>query len=241
MSRDGDERELEQVVASSLQRWLDKVRDAVMAPWRRYRLAPDPDGVYRVAPDWKSEVDTILTRIGQISMGAWSEATDVPPISRHAFIMSTLAQTENLLVAIPDEVYNLVFAELADGINAGEDLPKLAERVEAVLSWSGSPNWPGRSRLIAVTENTRAFASGTLAAGMEMSRVTGRLLRKRWSDERDAHVRPSHREANGQVRQLWEPFAVGETTLMMPADPMGPPEEVCNCRCDLIILNEEGR
>ncbi len=551
MSRDQDEGELETLAASGLKRWLGKARDAVMAPWRRYKMAPDPTGVFQVAPDWKAEVDTILTKIGQISMGAWSEATDVPPVSRHAFVVSTLAQTENLLTNIPDEVYNLVFAELTDGVNAGESLPKLAERVEAVLSWSGSPNWPGRARLIAVTEclppealvgsanitaayrrwyegdfitvitehgyefsgtpnhpvltqrgwqglgslskddrlvcyqgsvqvsavprdpdvetgpleiaklfdslyavgiqgriagrkpdfhgdgldgnidisitdgtlrfnafeslskndlkvafkgtdpsqallacesasfvgnritdgcgplgvssldasyakdpsnriastlefvsyllatrtlqieprdfpgiesiasrsrfsvpigdrcrtcgapvpdrylrsaenaidsikpdssnagdrvsassgkifldyvrdithryrathvynlstaegyflsggiytgnTTRAYGAATLAAGMEQSRVTGRLLRKRWSDERDPHVRATHRAANGQVRQLWEPFAVGETQLMFPGDPLGPPDEVCNCRCDLIIMNEEGR
>jgi len=241
MSREQDEQELESVVTGALKRWLGKARDAVLAPWRRYQLAPSADGIYQVAPDWKDEVDTILTRIGQISMGAWSEATDVPPVSRHAFVMSTLAQTENLLVAIPDEVYHLVFAELIDGVNAGEDIPQLAERVERVLDWSGSPNWPGRAKLIAVTETTRAYGSGTLAAGMEMSRVTGRLLRKRWTTEGDPHVRMTHRAADRQVRQLWEPFVVGDALLMMPADPMGPPDEVCNCRCDLVIMNEESR
>jgi Phage Mu protein F like protein len=237
-SRDGVERHLEGVVAGSLRRWLDKARDAVMAPWRQHRMQPDPSGVMQVAPAWRSEVDTILTEIGKISMGVWSEATDVPPVSRHAFVMSTLAQTENLLVGIPDEVYHLVFAELIDGINAGEDTEKLAARIDAVLSWTGSPNWPGRARNIAVTETTRAYGSGTLAAGIEQSRVTGRLLRKRWDTEHDVRVRRSHREVDGDVLDLWAPFMVGGFPLMFPGDPTGPADEVCGCRCDLVIVNE---
>jgi hypothetical protein len=239
MSHEEAERHLETVVASSLRRWLAKARDAVMAPWRSSRTQPDPSGATQVAGDWRGEVGTILTEIGKISMGAWSEATDVPPVSRHAFVMSTLAQTENLLVGIPDEVYHLVFAELIDGINAGEDAEKLAARIDNVLSWSGSPNWPGRAKNIAVTETTRAYGSGTLAAGIEQSRVTGRLLRKRWVTEHDARVRETHREVNGDVRDLWAPFMVGDVPLMFPGDPFGPADEVCGCRCDLVIMNEE--
>jgi len=154
--------------------------------------------------------------------------------------MSQLAQTQNLLVNIPNEVYHLIFAELADGINAGETVDQLATRIERVLSWTDSPRWPGRARNIAVTETTRAYGAGTLAAGMEQSRVTGRLLRKRWDSEKDARVRPEHRVADGQVRDLTMPFQVGGSLLLYPGDPMGPADEVCGCRCDLMILNEGG-
>lgn len=241
MSREEDENRLMGVVGAALRRWLARARDKVMAPWRRFGLQPDPNGMYQEQGAWDREVDTIMTTIGQITMNAWSEAVDVPPVSRHTFVMAQLAQTENFLVRIPDEVYELVFAELTDGVNSGESLDQLAQRVDRVLSYTGSERWPNRARVIAQTETTRAYGAGVLAGGMEQSRLTGRLLRKRWDAERDTRVRTSHREVDGDVLDLGMPFYVDGIPLMFPGDPMGPPETVINCRCDLTIVNERGR
>lgn len=241
MTRQSDEESVYAAALRGLTQWLGRARDAVLAPWRQHRLPPDPTAIFSTQQDWDGEVDTILATLSRIAMGAWSEATNVPPVSRHAFVMAQLAQTQNLLVRIPDEVYNLIFAEITDGTNAGEDLDRIAQRVDAVLTVSGSERWPNRARLIAQTETTRAYGAGTLAAGMEQSRVTGRLLRKRWDTESDTKVRASHRAVDGQLRQLWEPFDVDGFPMQFPGDPIAPADEVCNCRCDLRILNEEGR
>lgn len=236
--RDQDERHLAGVVGTALARWLGQARDHVMGPWRRHRMQPDPSGVFQVQGAWDDEVETIMTEVGKIAMGAWSEATDVPPVSRHSFVVSQLAMTQNFLVRIPDEVYNLVFAEITDAVNAGADNEQVAGRVDRVLEYSGSERWPNRARTIAQTEVTRAYGAGTLAAGIEQSRVTGRLLQKRWDTERDARVRVSHRDVDGQVRDLGMPFYVDGFPLLFPGDPIGPPETVINCRCDLVIINE---
>lgn len=236
-SRDEHERGLLHVVEQSLRSWLDKARVAVMKPFHQFKVMPTPTGVLQAQGAWNGEVDTILTRIGLISMAAWSEATDVPPVSRHIFVMTTLALTRNFLVGIPTEVYHLVFAEITDGVNAGESVDQIAARVDHVLDWSGSQNWPGRARNIAQTETTRAYGAGTLAAGMEQARVTGRQLGKRWDSEHDARVRPTHRAANGQVRDLNAPFDVGGIPMMMPGDPMAPADEVCGCRCRMAIVD----
>jgi uncharacterized protein with gpF-like domain len=241
MTHSDSEDRLLGVVAGALRRWLSRVRDRVMAPYRQHGLQPDPTAVYSTQGAWAEEVDTILTTIGQIAMAAWSEATDVPPVSRHSFVMAQLAETQNFLVRIPDEVYNLVFAEITDGVNAGESKEQIAARVDRVLIYTESQRWPNRASVIAQTETTRAYGAGTLAAGLEQSRVTGRLLRKRWDTERDNRVRASHREVDGEVRDLAMPFYVDGFPLQFPGDPIGPPETVINCRCDLVILNEEGR
>lgn len=239
--RDDDENHLTDVVAGALRRWLARAKDAVMTPFRQYKMNPDPAGIYQTQGVWDSEVDSIMTVIGQIALHAWSEATDVPPVSRHAFVMSQLAYTQNLLVRIPDEVYNLVFAEITDGVNAGETVEQVAQRVDRVLSFTGSERWPSRARTIAQTETTRAYGAGTLAAGMEQSRLTGRLLQKRWDTERDEKVRISHREVDGKTVDLGMPFYVDGVPMMFPGDPLAPPDLVINCRCDLAILNERGR
>ena len=70
---------------------------------------------------------------------------------------------------------------------------------------------------------------------------SGRLLRKRWDSRHDTRVREGHREVDGDILQLGMPFYVDGWPLQFPGDPMGPPETVINCRCKLMILNEEGR
>ena len=240
-SRDENENQLAGTVGASLRRWLTRARDVVMRPFRSAGAMPDPDAIFSAQPAWDAEVETILTHIGRIAMDAWSQATDVPPVSRHAFVMAQLAFTQNFLVRIPDEVYNLVFAEIVDGVNAGESVPQVAQRVDQVLTYTGSERWPNRARTIAQTETTRAYGAGTVAAGLEQSRVTGRLLRKRWDSRHDTRVREGHREVDGQILPLGMPFYVDGWPLMFPGDPTGPPETVINCRCKLLILNEEGR
>jgi hypothetical protein len=237
-SRDSDERGLETVVAGRLRAWLGRARDAVMQPFRQWGGMPDATAVYSEQQSWNDDVDTILTHVGQIALRAWSEATDVPPVSRHAFIMASLADTYNFLVRIPDEVANLVFAEITDAVNAGADVDGVAARVDKVLSWTGSERWTGRARTIAWTETTRARGAGTLAAGAEQARVTGRVLTKEWRSRHDEKVRVNHMEADGQRVPFWAPFLVGGEYLQFPGDPTGSPENVINCRCDLVIRDE---
>jgi hypothetical protein len=239
VTRDGDERRLFGVVRAALDKFINSARDKVLAPFRSWGGMPDVTGVFQAQGDWNT--DTILTTIGQIAMSAWSEATDVPPVSRHAFVVAQLAQTQNFLVRIPDEVYNLVFAEITDGVNAGESVAAIAARIDRTLATTGSERWANRARVIAITETTRAYGAGTIAAGLEQSRVTGRLLQKRWRTEHDDRVRATHRAVDNVTLPLYQPFNVGGWPMMMPGDVTAPADEVIQCRCDLVIVNEGGR
>jgi hypothetical protein len=238
-NRDADEKKVFGVVKSALDRFINAARIKVMAPFRGWKGMPDPSGVFQAQSEWNT--DTILTTLGQIAMSAWSEASDVPPVSRHSFIVAQLAQTQNFLVRIPDEVYNLVFGEIVDGVNAGGSTDDIARMVDAVLETTGSERWANRARVIAITEVTRAYGAGTTAAGLEQSRVTGRLLQKRWRSEHDSRVRSTHVAIDGVTIPLYQPFNVGGYPMLFPGDPQGPADEVVNCRCDLVIVNEGGR
>jgi hypothetical protein len=235
MSRNSDEQGLLTVVTATFKSWLSKVSDQVLRPWRAYRGMPDPTAVYSVP--W--ETDTILTELGKISLRAWSQASDVPPVSRHAFVMAQLAQTQNFLVRIPNETADLVFAAITDAVNSGKDTAGVATVVEDVLSWTGSENWPHRARVIAITETTRAYGAATLAAGMEQSRVTGKLLQKRWLTESDSRVRLTHRQVDGETIPLGAMYRVGNDLMLFPGDPMASVDEVAGCRCDLEIVDGE--
>jgi hypothetical protein len=236
MSRSEDERSLGAAVSAALRRFLDAARRAVMGPG-----APDPNRIYGLQPQWNGEVDTILTHIGRIAIGAWSSVPDAPPVSRHAFLQAYLADVQNLLVRIPDEVANLVFAEISEGTNAGESRDQIAARVDKVLRFTGSERWPNRAKVIAQTEVNRAYGAATMAAGVEQARVTGRQLTKRWDSKDDDRVRSPHRAVDGQVVPVWSPFYVEGVSMMFPGDPSAPPELVINCRCQLHIGNEVSR
>lgn len=240
-TRDENERALEQTVSTSLHTWLAKARDAVMRPWRQFKQQPDPSGVYQVADQWKSEVDTIISKLGRIGEGAWNETTGTPSVSRHAFVMAQLAQTENFLARIPDEVYHLIFAEIADAVNAGASVEEVAQKVDAALDWTSSENWPNRARVIARTEVTRAMNAGVQGAGAEMSRVTGRILNKTWHAHNDDRTRTDHRLVDGQTVPFHQMFQVGAWNMRFPGDPDGPADEVINCRCHMTVGNEVSR
>lgn len=233
MGRSEDESQLREVVAGRLQNWLGRARAAVMKPFQ-----PDPTQIYGLQSAWDSDVDTILTKIGEIGLHAWNSATNVPPVSRHAFVQAYLADVKSLLVRIPDEVANLVFAEISEGTNAGEDKESIAKRVDKVLSYTGSERWPNRARVIAQTETTRAYGAGTQAAGIEQSRVTGRMLTKRWDTKDDNRVRSPHQEVDGKTVPMWQPFYVGGFPMQFPGDPSAPADLVINCRCELHIGDE---
>lgn len=237
MSRESDENHIYNIVSGGLKRWVAKAKNAVMSSWTKYHTSPQPVEIFGVQQEWNSEVDTILTELGKIALHAWSQATNVPPVSRHAFVMSQLAQTENFLVRIPDEVYHLIFAAITDAVNAGGDTQAVAKAVEEVLNWTGSENWPNRARVIAITEVTRAYGAGTLAAGMEQSRVTGKMLNKRWINEHDSRVRLSHRLVSSDPIPLTSMFLVGSSFMLYPGDPTAPVDEVAGCRCDLVIVD----
>ena len=59
--------------------------------------------------------------------------------------------------------------------------------------------------------------------------------RKGWLSMRDRKVRDTHREVDGTVIPIEEPFEVGGYLMMTPKDDsMGAPdEEIANCRCSL--------
>ena len=59
---------------------------------------------------------------------------------------------------------------------------------------------------------------------------------KRWVSIMDEHTRPDHKEADGQIVKINDPFVVGDSLLNCPRDfSLGAtPSEIINCRCSVI-------
>lgn len=88
------------------------------------------------------------------------------------------------------------------------------------------------------TETTGAVNGGSFEAAKRAG-----VTHKQWLSSRDDRVRETHDEggADGQTVPLLLPFLVGGFPLMYPGDPLGPAQEVINCRCTMLFDREVER
>ena len=139
----------------------------------------------------------------------------------------------NWYVPIVDAAEAVLRATFADeagkrtGPNLDDQVEAYRRDLTAALRKTGEPTdatadtitrWVATSAV-----NAGTFASAVAEVDQEMTLT--------WVTMHDTKVRPTHREADGQVVLLGAEFHVCGTTLAYPGDPAGPPECILNCRC----------
>jgi hypothetical protein len=132
------------------------------------------------------------------------------------------------LAAFPRHVYERIRTGLAEGLTRGESPAELRARVAALATLE---EWDGRIMTMTRTETMAALNAGAFQGALAQQEETGVKWQKRWQATHDQRVRHTHKDADGQVRDLTRAFRVGESRLQFPGDPTGPPDEVINCRC----------
>ena len=125
-----------------------------------------------------------------------------------------------LIKSIGDTTLEKLKKTLASGVDVGESIPKLAERISGVFTDAKGY----RSTLIARTETQTAANSGNL----EAYRQSGIVKKKIWLSTMDDRVRPEHAAMDGEETGIDEPFSNG---LMFPQEP--------NCRCTTLPKIED--
>jgi len=124
---------------------------------------------------------------------------------------------------------------LLEGIQAGEGIAQLQERVNAVMA----DRIRSSAETIARTETIGALTDGSLM-GAKGAADTGLDVRKQWlatfdGRERDSHA-AAHRRYQANAIALEQPFDVGGVAFDSPANPTGgrtraSAAECINCRC----------
>jgi hypothetical protein len=149
-----------------------------------------------------------------------------------------LAQASNRLVRVGDDLWERARTELNEGIENGESIPQLAERVQEAASLEEN-----RSRVTARTEANGAANTSAYQVNQRVDDLFPEVdggISKQWSATDDLRTRQSHRDADGQVVGLDEPFRVGTASLAYPSDPEGPPGETIQCRCTMLtVISDE--
>jgi hypothetical protein len=224
------ERDIRAAVWAALSDWIVRCARAVFRTGQR----PDADAVHALAPAWRAAVDLIVHGAIEdaVSLAYRTLFGDDHGYRSRAAVTRYLAEVTNRLVGVPDEVFDLVAAQISQGVNLGEGIPKLAARVDNILSIEDQERWPNRATVIARTETIGALNAGrndAFKAFEEEQDPDEPELEKFWLATDDSRTRPHHREAEGQRVPVGEPFRVGSSELMFPGDPSGPPEEIIQC------------
>ncbi len=129
---------------------------------------------------------------------------------------------------IDSTTLNAVRSALTAGVQAGEDVPTLATRIDSLYL----SQITGRAATIAQTEVTAATSYGAIQAAKQ-SALT---LNKVWlAIPGRLTAREDHEEADGQEVGLDDDFEVGGYKMAHPGDPSAPASEVCGCCCTVFF------
>jgi len=118
--------------------------------------------------------------------------------------------------------------ELSQAVILGEGIPKINRRIRDVARMSHR-----HAQRIARTETLRVANQGRMLGFYQARDNYGIQMRKKWIATNDERTRPDHARMDGEVVDLDEVFSNG---LMQPGDPLGPPEQVINCRCAVVAV-----
>lgn len=126
------------------------------------------------------------------------------------------------------ELRNSVSAELSRGIASGSGYADIARSIDGKFD-IGMKN----SMRIAQTEGHRISQESALDA-MRKAKEAGADVVKQWDSTLDDRTRESHRELNGQIRDIDDYFETGDGHKALAPGQFGIPGEDINCRCVIL-------
>ena len=140
-----------------------------------------------------------------------------------------------VLAGIPSSIAKRVEKIIIDGRAEGLTLSEIARNIERKVR----PITRSRAATIARTETHNAAGFAHHKYYKQVATDYGSNLKKRWGATNDGRTRTAHSLANGQVKNMDEPFDVGGAKMMHTGDPDGGARNNINCRCVIIYVDEQ--
>lgn len=130
-----------------------------------------------------------------------------------------------------DQLKKSIRSEISRGVSNGASWNTIASKIAFGMN---SPYMKAYNRAIGITrtEGHRVQQEATLHC-QQRAKEKGADVVKQWDSTLDSVTRPTHRELDGQIREIDEPFEVEGKKAMYPGA-FGDPSEDCNCRCCLL-------
>ncbi len=174
--------------------------------------------------------ETVAGRAASLLSGRLGVSFDIDQPDAQAFVT---ARANQLAGQVTDTTYRQIQQAMLDGMQAGETIPQIGERIQVVFDRASSQ----RAETIARTEVISSYNGATTMFGA----VAGPdvVAAQEWVATLDERTRVDHADADGQTVGVGDAFAIGGEALLYPGDPSGSPEEVVNCRCTVVLLTPD--
>lgn len=207
-------------------------------------VPPDPSAIPAHSEEWAQLVEThIVAGVEELLGERFAELLDRDDVvSARPWQEQYLADVRNRMADLPSATFDAVRAEVQLGIDEGDGIPAIRDRIGTALSarHGGHENeWRKRATSIARTETIGAYNGGQLAAARVRSEASGVTLEKVWLATIDSRTRKDHYKADGQRVPIDQPFEIGGRELDHPGDPTAPAAQVVNCRCTMLEVEPD--
>jgi len=225
------EKKLGKVVAGLLERQRDEVIARLHAGGKAAKSASDvadnPFDKDEWTDEFRKEVKPVIKGAvkdaGQAAMEDLSAGISFDVLDPN--VVRFIKQREQRFSQrVNDTTWQQLSDSLAAGVEDGESIPALVERVEHIMG----NRIRSSAETIARTEIIGDYNGGTLESWKQSEVVEG----KTWLAALDDRTRDSHREAHGQTVDIDDDFEVGDGSGPAPGQ-IGEAEEDVNCRCSM--------
>lgn len=174
---------------------------------------------------WNKGVDATMSGIHDIAP-EW----DAP--SADPMMVTKLQNAENRVHNLATEMWQHVQAELMAGVEAGDSIQQMAQRVSVAAELSIP-----RATTVVRTEVISAANAGTY----DLIDAAGFAGSQQWLATEDPKTRITHKKADGQKVKIGDTFTVGLWQTPYPGADVLPPSERANCRCTVAYdIDDEG-
>ncbi len=171
----------------------------------------------------------ILPTIAPDRIDALTVLRDTNKDGRRTVLESRALET---FARIDENTTENIMKTISKGVEDRKTILEIADDIKLTASSLSK----SRARTIARTETLTAVSIGKASAIKDMVEVfEGEKILKIWMTSKDEKVRETHQELDGQTIESNQIFDNG---LEYPRDVNGKPEEVINCRCDVMAIPE---